>query len=63
MNEINEMAPVNSMGGAFSNPQVGTPGGLAGYSPVMGMAILRRSRKRKRTNPLSFMSKKKAKDA
>jgi len=42
--ELMESTPANAMNGNFSNAQVGTAGGIAGYSPVMGFG---RRKKRK----------------
>ena len=39
---LTESTPTNSMGGNFSNGQVGTAGGLAGYDPIL-ISLVRRS--------------------
>jgi hypothetical protein len=39
---LTESTPTNSMGGNFSNAQIGTAGGLAGYDPIL-ISLVRRS--------------------
>jgi len=39
---LTESTPTNAMGGNFSNAQVGTAGGLAGYDPIL-ISLVRRS--------------------
>jgi|TARA_R100000008_G_C3579589_1_gene167540 hypothetical protein len=71
---INELAPVNSMGGNFATGQVGNPGNLAGFSPPLFAGMSRRKeededevddlyklikrRRRKRKNPLQNIKRK-----
>jgi len=39
---LTESTPTNAMGGNFSNAQIGTAGGLAGYDPIL-ISLVRRS--------------------